>query len=66
MINKDEEKAKKIAKESSYKDAYVISQDGKYRIAVFRSLKKEEAQIYMDSIIKKDHPDAWLFRGVVK
>ncbi len=63
---KDEEKAKKIAKESSYKDAYVISQDGKYRIAVFRSLKKEEAQIYMDSIIKKDHPDAWLFRGVVK
>lgn len=63
---KDEEKAQKMAKESIYKDAYVITQDGKCRIAVFRSLKKEEAQIYMDSIIKKDHPDAWLYRGVVK
>ena len=63
---KDEEKAQRLAKESSYKDAYVISKDNKYSIAVFRSLKKDEAQLYMDSIVKKDHPDAWLYRGVVK
>ena len=63
---KDEEKAKRIAKESSYNDAYVISKDDKYSIAVFRSLKKADAQLYMDSIVKKEHPDAWLYRGVVK
>ena len=63
---KDEEKAKRIAKESSYKDAYVISKDNKYSIAVFRSLKKADAQLYMDSIVKKEHPDAWLYHGVVK
>ena len=63
---KDEEKAQRLAKESSYKDAYVISKDNKYSIAVFRSLKKADAQLYMDSIVKKDHPDAWLYRGVVK
>ncbi len=63
---KDEEKAQRIVKESTYKDAYVISKDNKYSIAVFRSLKKADAQIYMDSIVKKDHPDAWLYRGVAK
>ena len=63
---KDEEKAQRLAKESSYKDAYVISKDDKHSIAVFRSIKKDEAQLYMDSIVKKDHPDAWLYRGVVK
>ena len=63
---KDEEKAQRLAKESSYKDAYVISKDDKHSIAVFRSLKKADAQLYMDSIVKKDHPDAWLYRGVVK
>ena len=30
------------------------------------NLKKEEAKLYMDSIIKKDIPDAWLYHGVVK
>lgn len=63
---KDKEKAQRVAKSSSYKDAYVISKDDKYSIAVFRSLKKADAQLYMDSIVKKEHPDAWLYHGVVK
>lgn len=62
----DSEKASEIAKSSSYKGAYVVNNGSKYSVAVFRSIKKADAKLYMDSIVKKDIPDAWLYHGVVK
>ena len=62
----DKAKADELAKTCAYKGAYVISSDGKNRIAVFRSLKKADAQYYLDSVVKKDVPDAWLYSGTAK
>lgn len=62
----DGDKASEVAKTSSYKGAYVVNNGSKYSVAVYRSLKKEEAKLYMDSVVKKDIPDAWLYHGVVK
>lgn len=62
----DKAKADELAKTCAYKGAYVISSDGKNRIAVFRSLKKADAQLYLDSVVKKDVPDAWLYSGTAK
>lgn len=62
----DSAKAAEVAKTCAYKGAYLIKNGKKQSVAVYRSLKKEEAKLYMDSIIKKDIPDAWLYHGVVK
>lgn len=62
----DSAKAAEVAKTCAYKGAYLIKNGKKQSVAVYRSLKKEEAKLYMDSIVKKDIPDAWLYHGVVK
>ena len=58
-LSKAEEEVKK------YPGAYIIP--GSFnKIAVYRSLKKEDAQLYLDSVAKKTIPDAWLFHGKAK
>lgn len=56
-------KAKEEVKK--YPGAYLI--EGSFnKIAVYRSLKHEDAKYYLDSIAKKTIPDAWIFHGKAK
>lgn len=63
---KDSAMAHEVASKGKYSGAYVISDDKLHKVAVFRSLKREDAQLYVDSVIKKDCPDAWIFHGTAK
>lgn len=63
---KDSAMAHEVASKSKYSGAYVISDDKLHKVAVFRSLKREDAQLYVDSVIKKDCSDAWIFHGTAK
>ena len=59
---KDKDAAKKLA--TKY-NGYVIESDnnGYHKIAVYRSLKKDEAYLYVDSVVKKNGGSAWVFEG---
>lgn len=63
---KDSARAQEVASKVKYSGAYIISDGKLHKVAVFRSLKREDAQLYVDSVIKKDYPDAWLFHGTAK
>lgn len=63
---KDIEHARQVASSVKYPDTHIISDEKTHKVAVFRSLRKEDAKLYMDSVVKKDYPDAWLFHGTAK
>lgn len=66
VATSDSVKAYDYAKTCSYKGAYVIKMGQKYSVAVFRSLKKEDALLYKDSVVVKTNPDAWIHKCTAK
>lgn len=56
------ESAQRVAEKYN---GYVIK-DKINKVAVYRSLKREDAKLYADSVIRKQGKDAWIFEGPAK
>ncbi len=51
---KDIEHARQVASSVKYPDTHIISDEKIHKVAVFHSLRKEDAKLYMDSVVKKE------------
>lgn len=58
------ESAQKIVSSGRFSNAYILSDSTLHRIAVYNSINQTDAKHYLDSIVNKDCPGAWIFDEV--
>lgn len=66
MTLKSLESAQKIVDEGKYKNAYIVSDTTRYRIAVYNNPDKDNAQNYLNTVVRAEVPGAWVFHGPKK